>query len=106
MNDAYPGARRILTLAALLFAALPVAARPLLVAPKQYLEVPASVPENFPGQWQGSATYGYPAIDGDTLLVNATRVTDADGGRTAGVHLFQRGGNGVWAYFKPLYEGQ
>jgi hypothetical protein len=106
LNDAYVIARRILTLAALLLSALPVAARPLLVGYKQYLDIPPPVPEDFPGQWRGATTYRSPAIDGDTLLVSANRPTDTDGGRVDGVYLFQRGADGTWRYVKALEEGQ
>jgi hypothetical protein len=106
MNDAYRGARRILTLAVLLFAAFPLSARPLLVGPKQYLNIPPFMPETYPGQWSGGTVYGSPAIDGDTLLVTANPITDTEGTRTWGVHLFERGADGRWRYVKPLTQGQ
>src|SRR4051812_3687143 len=98
MSDAYARARRLLTLAALLSATVPIAARPLLVAPKQHLDISA--------EWRGSTTSLAPSIDGDTLLVSANRPTDTDGGRVDGVHLFQRGTDGTWRYVRALEEGQ
>src|SRR5689334_13537328 len=105
MVHAYARARRVLTSAALLSAislltAPPIAARPLLVAPKQLLDVPSLVP----GDVRGSTTYFWPALDGDTLLVTANRATDTEGGRVYGVHLFQRGTDGTWRYVKALEE--
>ena len=103
MDNAYARVRRLLTLAALLSAALPIAARPLLVPPKQRLSVPRLIQEQSPGQYP--TYYGVAAIDGDTLLVNARRVVNSDGIREEGVHLFQRGADGTWAYVKELHVG-
>jgi len=100
MDNAYGRGRRLLTLVALLSAACPILARPLLVPPKQRLTVPTLVTPSSP------TTYGYPAIDGDTLLVQTMRYTGNDLERVEGVHLFERGANGVWSYVKPLMEGQ
>jgi hypothetical protein len=101
MNDAYACARRILTAAALTLVAPAALARPVLVAPQQ-LAVPQLVEPQFPGQY--ATGYGQPAIDGDTLLVEASRFINTNGDRRSGVFLFERGSNGTWNYLRPLIE--
>jgi hypothetical protein len=103
MNYAYALTRRLLTLATLLAASCPIIARPLLVAPKQRLAIPQLIQGSNPGDYP---TYYHAAVvDGDSLLVSASRVVDTDGNRSEGTYLFQRGANGRWAYVKPLVEG-
>ena len=79
----------------LLVALLPLAAgaRPLLIAPK-HLSLPFPGPE-----------YISTAIDGDTLLVAADRVINANGDHITGLYRFQRASNGDWSYAGPLVEG-
>ena len=87
--------RRALTLAALAFIAPACWARPLLLPPK-HLELPP----------QFNLEFGAPAIDGDTVMVPASRAINADNERIDGVYIFQRDTAGNWNYAGPLLEGQ
>jgi hypothetical protein len=100
----YSVVRLVLTTALLLFAAafMSVAsARPLLVAPKR-LEVPPLVQPQYPGQFQ--ASYGTPAIDGDTLIVSARRIINEQYDTREDAHLFLRDAAGNWNYSGVLVE--
>jgi hypothetical protein len=99
MKDAYAVIRPLLTLVALITP--PAMARPELVAP-QRPSVPPLVQPQYPGQY--ATNYGAPAIDGDTMLVPASRVINTHDERRDGVFLFQRTSAGVWTYVRPLIE--
>jgi hypothetical protein len=101
MYSAYSGARRLLTVAALLLIVPAVFGRPLLVAPKR-LALPQLVEQEYPGQHP--TQYGAPSIDGDTLMVPASRVVNTSGDRVDGVYLFERDAGGNWNYARPLLE--
>jgi hypothetical protein len=102
MNFAYAGARRILTIAAVILLVQTTWARPVLVAP-QRLSVPNLLEPQYPGQYPTS--YGTPSIDGDTLIVPASRVANDNYDRRDDVHLFQRDAAGHWNYVRALVEG-
>ena len=91
----------ILAAAFLLLTVTEAFARPLLVAP-QRPRLPSLVQEEYPGQYP--TYYAHPVIDGDTMLVNASRVINANYERREGVYLFQRSASGQWNYVRPLIE--
>ena len=95
MNILSARTRRALSLAALAFIAPACWARPLLLQPKR-LELPP----------QFNLEFGAPGIDGDTVMVPASRAINADNERIAGVYIFQRDTAGNWNYAGPLLEGQ
>src|SRR4249920_1265517 len=94
MNILSARTRRSLTLAALAFLAPACWARPLLLPPK-HLELPP----------QFNLEFGAPAIDGDTVMVPASRAINANNERIDGVYIFQRDTTGNWNYAGPLLEG-
>ena len=87
--------RELLTLAALVIIAPACWARPLLLPPK-HLELPPEF----------NLEFGAPGIDGDTVMVPASRAINANNERIYGVYIFQRDTTGNWNYAGPLLEGQ